>query len=279
MNQSKNRFLVVSTAAALAAMLATASILSGCGGGEGEAKETRVVTETQIVTKVVNGVFTDEEGNIIKDADGNPMTAPAGTPDTDAKEKSESEAKESKSSGEKSEAAESKSDDGDNGSSKSDDSKESKSSESKESKSSKSSKSEGGGSGEVLKVGGESFSVGDEITCVYSVTCPDCFINYQATLNYDSSVLKATGAKMQGEASSGSVVNYKLDGKVKFNGISLAGYDYTEGDKFMYVTYEVIGSGSTSPEISWEIVTDEKNNPMVVNGDIKSSFKISESWE
>ena len=115
MNQSKNRFLIVSTAAALAAMLATASILSGCGGGEGEAKETRVVTETQIVTKVVNGVFTDEEGNIIKDADGNPMTAPAGTPDTDAKEKSESEAKESKSNGEKSEAAESKSDDGDNG--------------------------------------------------------------------------------------------------------------------------------------------------------------------
>ena len=152
MNQSKNRFLIVSTAAALAAMLATASILSGCGGGEGEAKETRVVTETQIVTKVVNGVFTDEEGNIIKDADGNPMTAPAGTPDTDAKEKSESEAKESKSNGEKSEAAESKSDDGDNGGSKSDDSKESKSSESKESKSSKSSKSEGGGSGEVLKV-------------------------------------------------------------------------------------------------------------------------------
>ena len=260
-------------------MLATASILSGCGGGEGEAKETRVVTETQIVTKVVNGVFTDEEGNIIKDADGNPMTAPAGTPDTDAKEKSESEAKESKSNGEKSEAAESKSDDGDNGGSKSDDSKESKSSESKESKTSKPSKSEGGGSGEVLKVGGESFSVGDEITCVYSVTCPDSFINFQATLNYDSSVLKATGAKMQGDASSGSVVNYKLDGKVKFNGINLAGYDYTDGGKFMYVTYEVIGSGSTSPEISWEIVTDEKNNPMVVNGDIKSSFKISESWE
>ena len=59
MNQSKNRFLIVSTAAALAAMLATASILSGCGGGEGETKETRVVTETQIVAKVVNGVFTD----------------------------------------------------------------------------------------------------------------------------------------------------------------------------------------------------------------------------
>ena len=277
MNHSKNRFLIVSTAAALAAMMATASILSGCGGsGDGETKETKVVTETQIVTRVVNGVYTDEEGNIIKDSDGNPMTAPAGTPDSDAKEKSESEAKESKSGDEKSEAAESKSDDGDNGSSKSDDSKESKSSESK---SSKSSKSEGGGSGDVLKVGGESFNVGDEITCTYYVTCPDSFINFQATLNYDGSVLKATGAKMQGDASTGSVINYKLDSKVKFNGISLSGYDYADGGKFMHVTYEVIGTGSTSPKISWEIVTDESNKAMVVNGDLSSSFKVSEEWE
>ena len=95
MKQSKNRFLIASVAAAMAAMLATASILSGCGGtGEEEANETRVISETQIVTRVVNGVYTDEEGNIIKDANGQPLTAPSGTPDTDAKEKSESEVKE-----------------------------------------------------------------------------------------------------------------------------------------------------------------------------------------
>ena len=288
MKQSKNRFLIASAAAAIAAMLATASILSGCGGsGEGEAKETKVITETQIVTKVVNGVYTDEEGNIIKDSDGQPMTAPSGTPDTDAKEKSESEVKENKSGDNKSDdgnSGEEKSDDNKSSDSKSSDSKssDSKSSDSKSSGSkssgSKSSKSEGG-SGDVLKVGGESFNVGDEITCVYELTSPDYFINFQATLNYDGSVLKATGAKMQGDASTGSVVNYKLDSKVKFNGINLNGYDYTEGGKFMYVTYEVIGTGSTSPKISWEIVTDEKNNAMVVNGDIKSSFKITESWE
>ena len=285
MKQSKNRFLIASVAAAMAAMLATASILSGCGGtGEEEANETRVISETQIVTRVVNGVYTDEEGHIIKDANGQPLTAPSGTPDTDAKEKSESEVKENKSGDSKSEDGNSgEKSEGDN---KSDEKSEDKSSDSKssgskssESKSSgsKSSKSEGG-SGDVLKVGGESFNVGDEITCVYEVTCPDSFINFQATLNYDGSMLKATGAKMQGDASSGSVINYKLDNKVKFNGINLSGYDYSEGGKFMYVTYEVVGSGSTSPEISWEIVTDEKNNAMVVNGDLKSSFKITETW-
>ena len=262
-------------------MLATASILSGCGGsGDEESNETKVVTETQVVTRVVNGVYTDEEGNIIKDEDGHPMTAPSGTPDSDEKEKNENEVKDNKSSDSKS--SEHKSSDSSSSDSKSSDSKSSgsKSSDSKssDSKSSKTSKSEGGGD-DALKVGGDSFSVGDTITCTYYVTSPDCFVNYQATLNYDSSVLKATNAKMQGDASSGSVVNYKLDGKVKFNGVNLSTYDFTDGGKFMVVTYEVIGTGSTSPEISWEIVTDENYKPMVENGDLKSSFKVTESWE
>ena len=296
MKQSKNRFLTASVAAALAAMLATASILSGCGGsGDEESNETKVVTETQVVTRVVNGVYTDEEGNIIKDEDGHPMTAPSGTPDSDEKEKNENEVKDNKSSDSKSsenkssdssssdsKSSDSKSSDNKSSDSKSSDSKSSgsKSSDSKssDSKSSKTSKSEGGGD-DALKVGGESFSVGDTITCTYYVTSPDCFVNYQATLNYDSSVLKATNAKMQGDASSGSVVNYKLDGKVKFNGVNLSTYDFTDGGKFMVVTYEVIGTGSTSPEISWEIVTDENYKPMVENGDLKSSFKVTESWE
>ena len=281
MKQSKNRFLTASVAAALAAMLATASILSGCGGsGDEESNETKVVTETQVVTRVVNGVYTDEEGNIIKDEDGHPMTAPSGTPDSDEKEKNENEVKDNKSSDSKS--SENKSSDSSSSDSKSSDSKSSdnKSSDSKssDSKSNKTSKSEGGGD-DALKVGGESFSVGDTITCTYYVTSPDCFVNYQATLNYDSSVLKATNAKMQGDASSGSVVNYKLDGKVKFNGVNLSTYDFTDGGKFMVVTYEVIGTGSTSPEISWEIVTDENYKPMVENGDLRSSFKVTESWE
>ena len=281
MKQSKNRFLTASVAAALAAMLATASILSGCGGsGDEESNETKVVTETQVVTRVVNGVYTDEEGNIIKDEDGHPMTAPSGTPDSDEKEKNENEVKDNKSSDSKS--SENKSSDSSSSDSKSSDSKSSdnKSSDSKssDSKSNKTSKSEGGGD-DALKVGGDSFSVGDTITCTYYVTSPDCFVNYQATLNYDSSVLKATNAKMQGDASSGSVVNYKLDGKVKFNGVNLSTYDFTDGGKFMVVTYEVIGTGSTSPEISWEIVTDENYKPMVENGDLKSSFKVTESWE
>lgn len=275
------RAFVVAAAAALAAMLATASVLSGCGGnGSEETSETKVITETQIVTRVVDGVYTDEEGNIIRDKNGEPMTAPPGTPDTDAKEKSESAAEKSESKkdseskasesekSEKQESQESQKKDSDNRSS------DSSTAEKKDTEK----KSGNAGSG-TLKLGGKTFNVGDTVTCTYSLTCPDNFINYQATLNYDSSVLQATGAKMQGDASSGSVVNYKLDGKVKFNGIFLGGYDYSDGGKFMTVTYEIVGTGSTSPEINWEVVTDDDNKAMVVNGDIRSNFKISESYE
>ena len=284
MKQIKNRFLIASVAATLAAMLATASILTGCGSNDEETDETKVITETQLVTKIVNGVFTDEEGNIIRDKDGQPITAPSGTPDTDEKEKNENKSDNGKTSDSKS--SDYKSSDNKSSGSKSSDSK-SSGSKSSDNKSSDS-KSDGDSSkddhddddnGDVLKVGGKSFSVGDTIICTYSVTCPNAFINYQATLNYDNSKLKATGAKMQGDASTGGVVNYKLDSKVKFNGINLNGYDFSDGGKFMYVTYEVVDTGSTSPEINWEIVTDDNDKPMVVNGDLQSSFKVSESWE
>ena len=130
-----------------------------------------------------------------------------------------------------------------------------------------------------LKLGGKSYEVGDVIVCTYSVNCPTKFINFQATLKYDGDKLKAINAETAGSASSGSVVNYDLDSKVKFNGIKLNGYNYTKGGSFLTVTYEVIGSGSTEPAISWEIITDTNNNPMVVNGEPVSDFKVESSYE
>ena len=84
---------------------------------------------------------------------------------------------------------------------------------------------------------------------------------------------------MQGEAAGGAVVNHKLDGKVKFNGIKLGGYDYSDGGAFMIVTYEVVGKGEVSPSISWEVVTDMDMNPMISNGQLDSSFKITDKYE
>ena len=244
-------------AAVIAASLAAVSLMAGCGAGGEDPKETRVVSETQVVTRVVNGVFTDEDGNILKDADGQPLTAPSGTPDSNEKEKSEKEG--SKTSDGKTDAGSEEKDEKDekseSGKSDSGDSKSDASSKSSESKKTPEKKGDDGDSSNNLKLGGKECEVGDTVICTYYVTCPTKFINFQATLNYD------------------------LDGKVKFNGIKLNGYNYAKGGAFLTVTYKVLDSGSTDPKITWEIVTDASSNAMIVNGEPISDFKVEAEYE
>ena len=282
----KSNFSRISLVAVLAATIATVGVMAGCGSAESSSEaETKVVTETQVVTKVINGVITDEDGNPIKDEQGHTVTAPpavtAAADQSSKTEKNESQASGSQSSAAQSSAKQSSSAQSSaSQSSKSDSGNNNKQSSGSSDKSSSSKSSETPAkSGGDLTIGNQSFNVGDTVTCTYSLTCPKDFINFQATLNYDSSKLKATNAKMQGEAAGGAVVNYKLDGMVKFNGIKLGGYDYTEGGAFMTVTYEVVGKGSVSPSISWEVVTDTEMNPMIKNGQLDSSFKITDKYE
>ena len=269
-------------AAIIAASLAAVSLMAGCGAGSEDAKETRVVSETQIVTRVVNGVFTDEDGNILKDADRQPITAPSGTPDSNAKEKSEKD--DNKSSGSKTDAGSDEKDEkSESGKSdeggKSSDSYSDEGSKSSESKKTPEKKDDDGDSSNNLKLGGKECEVGDTVICTYYVTCPTKFINFQATLNYDSDKVNVEDAELSGSASSGSVINYDLDGKVKFNGIKLNGYNYAKGGAFLTVTYKVLDSGSTDPKITWEIVTDASNNAMIVNGEPISDFKVEAEYE
>ena len=291
--KQSRRFFNISVAAARAAAIAATALMAGCAGSGEEEKETRVVTETQVVTRVVNGIFTDEEGNPIKDENGQPVSAPSGTPDTDDKSKSgKSDSKSDGSSNadgsEKSEKSEKSEQDEKSESSKSDGGSESKgsdsgskseSSKSDDSKKTPEKKDDDGDDSNNLKLGGKSYEVGDVIVCTYSVNCPTKFINFQATLKYDGDKLKAINAETAGSASSGSVVNYDLDSKVKFNGIKLNGYNYAKGGEFLTVTYKVLDSGSADPKISWEIVTDTTNNPMIVNGEPVSDFKVEEKYE
>ena len=269
-------------AAIIAASLAAVSLMAGCGAGSEDAKETRVVSETQIVTRVVNGVFTDEDGNILKDADGQSITAPSGTPDSNAKEKSEKD--DNKSSGSKTDAGSDEKDEkSESGKSdeggKSSDSYSDEGSKSSESKKTPEKKDDDGDSSNNLKLGGKECEIGDTVICTYYVTCPTKFINFQATLNYDSDKVNVEDAELSGSASSGSVINYDLDGKVKFNGIKLNGYNYAKGGAFLTVTYKVLDSGSTDPKITWEIVTDASNNAMIVNGEPISDFKVEAEYE
>ena len=267
----------------LAALIATAAFLTGCGSSEessSDEKETSIVTETQVVTRVVNGVYTDEDGNPIKDENGQPMTAPSGTPDTktDAKEKSEnggaqgSAANGGNNSGAQNSAA---NDGGNNGGAQS-------SAADKSSKSDSKGGSSGGGNAgsDTLSIGGKSYKVGDTVTCTYTLTCKKLMANFQAYIDYDGKYLKPTNAYLDGPAKSGSVINYELydKQKIKFNGINLNGYNYTKGANFLVVQYEVLAGGSSSPNFVWQISTDTKDNPLVVNGKPTSDISLSAAF-
>ena len=283
----------------LAALIATAAFLTGCGSSEessSDEKETSIVTETQVVTRVVNGVYTDEDGNPIKDENGQPVTAPPGTPDTktDAKEKSENGGAQNSAAngggnnggaqnsaangggnngGAQSSAANNGggNNGGNNGGAQS----------SAADKSSKGGNSGGGNTGsDTLSIGGKSYNVGDTVTCTYTLTCKKLMANFQAYIDYDGKFLKPTNAYLDGPAKSGSVINYELydKQKIKFNGINLNGYNYTKGANFLVVQYEVLAGGSSSPNFVWQISTDTKDNPLVVNGKPTSDISLSAAF-
>ena len=253
----------------LAALIAMTAFLTGCGSSEessSDEKETSIITETQVVTRVVNGVYTDEDGNPIKDENGQPMTAPSGTPDTktDAKEKSENGgAQSSAANGSNSGSAQSSAAD-------------------KSSKSDSKGGSSGGGNAgsDTLSIGGKSYNVGDTVTCTYTLTCKKLMANFQAYIDYDGKFLKPTNAYLDGPAKSGSVINYELydKQKIKFNGINVNGYNYTKGANFLVVQYEVLAGGSSSPNFVWQISTDTKDNPLVVNGKPTSDISLSAAF-
>ena len=282
----------------LAALIATAAFLTGCGSSEessSDEKETSIVTETQVVTRVVNGVYTDEDGNPIKDENGQPVTAPSGTPDTktDAKEKSENGGAQNSaangggnnSGAQNSAAANSGSNGGAQSSAANDGGNNGGAQSSAADKSSKSD-SKGGSSGggnagsDTLSIGGKSYNVGDTVTCTYTLTCKKLMANFQAYIDYDGKFLKPTNAYLDGPAKSGSVINYELydKQKIKFNGINLNGYNYTKGANFLVVQYEVLAGGSSSPNFVWQISTDTKDNPLVVNGKPTSDISLSAAF-
>lgn len=86
-NNKKTGFLAVALASLIVASTATASVLSGCGGNE-DTDETVAVTETSVVSRVVDGVYTDEFGNILSTTpDGKKQENAGGTVSPEALKK------------------------------------------------------------------------------------------------------------------------------------------------------------------------------------------------
>lgn len=260
---NSKRLLTTALAFLIVVSAASASIMTGCGSSE-DTKETSVVTETQIETKIVE--FTQT----VTDENGSTVAA------TDANDSSDSS---SKADGSSSKSSSSSSSSKTSSSSKSDNSSSSKSSGSSSSKSS-SSNNATHSSTKVCTVDGTKYYVGDTVTCTYNLTSPAKLINYQAFISFDKKYLKVKDAKLSKPASASGIVNFQNGkGIINFNGSNISsGYDYTKGGEFLVVTYEVLAEGSTKTTFNWEVACDfaDDTKNYVSNGKPASGLKISQ---
>ena len=262
---------------AFAALLAAAVIagaMTGCS--KSKSSNSSETNETQVVTQVVSGVYVDENGNAVTDANGDPIPA-SEAPSNGSKDTSKSggyNSKQSSSSNQKSnggsdskksEGDSQKSDSGsqksDSGSQKSDTSKSSDGSRVKTpsgaSDSNTSKKSKEDSSAKTLSIGGKEYKVGDKVVCTYFLEVPETMLNFQGRIEFDSSMLKKTKAYLVEPATYSSMFNDTFDNRIFFNGSNLSGYDYTApGYEFIVVEYEVLKTGSTEPAITFEVVSD-----------------------
>ena len=274
MTNTTKKNIFKSTLAALLAATMIAGAMAGCGSGSTSSKaEVSTANETQVVTQVVNGVYVDENGQPITDANGDFIPASeaataAGDKTSKAKDDKQSSAdnKQNSKSGDTSKtqsSASSKTNNNQNsgaqqsaGSGNSGSGERTKTpSGAKNSTTKKSTKADD--SAKELTIGGKSYKVGDKVTCTYFLTVPKPMLNFQGRVEFDNTMLKKTNAYLVAPASYSAMLNSTLDNRVVFNGSDLSGYDFTEpGYEFLVVEYEVLKTGTTEPAITFEVITD-----------------------
>lgn len=319
-NSPSKFFFNISLISLIASTIITASVMSGCSSDNKaeNSTATEVVVETQVVTREVDGVYVDENGNILDDQGATtgetiPNAPKDGFSSDSDNAKSESannsSANNSSSSGNTSSSSSSKSSSsssksknssgnsdknaGSATSSKTSSGKSSSSSKTSSNKSSSSSKTSAGAnssssktsssssnnSSGTLQLGGKTYHVGDTVVCTYNLYLPEDMLNFQGYINYDKNYLKVNKAQLQKPASSGSILNYNLDQEILFNGSSLNGYDYTRPSKFLTVEYEVVGTGSTNPTLTWEVVTGISNKKYASSGKLINHASTTASYK
>ena len=267
-SSKKGKRIIHSSAIALLAAAVAAVSLAGCGSGDNnKATADEVVTETQVVTRVVNGVYVDENGNIVTDPNGSAATAA-----TDAN----SSNKQSSNSSQQSSAASNNSGNTNNntannsnnqtsngakstngsGSTSKTNNAERKTTPSNAQKGSTEKEAKPDTSAKDLTIGDKHYNVGDKVVCTFFLEVPNTMLNYQGKVEYDSSMLKETSFTLVSPADYGAVLNEK-EGKILFNGSMLSGYDFTApGYEFAVVEFEVLSTGETTPGIIFEVITD-----------------------
>ena len=279
----KSKHILTIALASLIALSATsAAVMSGCGENSESTNETKTISETELVTVVVDETYaTDAKGN----------TIPAESKGSDASSNANGNSKKDESSSSQKTNNSGSSANSSAGGSNSYNSSSSKSNNNNNSSGNNSSSSSNKTSmpssnthkpvtdSNACTLDGNKFAVGDTVTCVYKLTSPEKLENYQAEISYDTKYLSVKSAYLDGPAESGGLLNYNLKGKVKFNGSNITkGYNYTKEDNFVVVNYEIKASGSTTPTFTWIVATGVSEKAYVKDNKATDGLKITTEY-
>lgn len=279
----KSKHILTIALASLIALSATsAAVMSGCGENSESTNETKTISETELVTVVVDETYaTDAKGNTIPaESKGSDTSSNA---NGNSKKDESSSSQKTNNSGSSANSSAGGSNSYNSSSSKSNNNNNSSGNNSSSS-SNKTSKPSSNTHKPVTDsnactLDGNKFAVGDTVTCVYKLTSPEKLENYQAEISYDTKYLSVKSAYLDGPAESGGLLNYNLKGKVKFNGSNITkGYNYTKEDNFVVVNYEIKASGSTTPSFNWIVATGVSEKAYVKDNKATDGLKITTEY-
>ena len=289
-NKSKH-ILTIALASLIVLSAASAAVMSGCGENSESTNETKTVSGTELVTVVVDETYaTDAKGNTVPAESKGSDTSSNGNSNSKNNENSSSQKTNNSGSSANSSA-------GGNNSNNSSSSKSNSSNNNNNNNNNNNSSSGNNSSSSsktnkpssnthkpvtdsnVCTLDGNKFAVGDTVTCVYKLTSPEKLENYQAEISYDTKYLSVKSAYLDGPADSGGLLNYNLNGKIKFNGSNISkGYNYTKEDNFVVVNYEIKATGSTTPSFNWIVATGVSEKAYVKDNKATGGLKITTEY-
>lgn len=285
--KKSKQILTIALASLIVLSATSAAVMSGCGESSESTNETKTVTETELVTVVVDETYaTDAKGNTVPAENKGSDTSSNGNSQNSANSSlqktnnSGSSANSSAGGSNSNNSASSNNSNSGNGNN-------SNNSNSSGNNSSSSSKTNTPSSNthkpvtdsNACTLDGNKFAVGDTVTCVYKLTSPEKLENYQAEISYDTKYLSVKSAYLDGPAESGGLLNYNLNGKIKFNGSNISkGYNYTKEDNFVVVNYEIKATGSTTPTFTWIVATGVSEKAYVKDNKATGGLKITKEY-
>lgn len=287
--KKSKQILTIALASLIVLSATSAAVMSGCGENSESTNETKTVTETELVTVVVDETYaTDAKGNTVSSESKGSDTSYNGNGNSQNNESSSSQKTNNSGSSAGSSAGGNNSNNSSSSNSNSgnnnNNNNNSNSSGNNSSSSSKTNKPSSNThkpvtDSNVCTLDGNKFAVGDTVTCVYKLTSPEKLENYQAEISYDTKYLSVKSAYLDGSADSGGLLNYNLNGKIKFNGSNISkGYNYTKEDNFVVVNYEIKATGSTTPTFTWIVATGVSGKAYVKDNKATGGLKIAKEY-